>query len=46
MEGPLSLERNDVSLDSLFVYVLFYKECEKLSESSLELINVEHLILF
>lgn len=46
MEGPLSLERNDGSLDNLFVYVLFYKEFEKLSESSLELINVEHLILF
>lgn len=26
-----------------FIYVLFYKEFEELSESSLELINVEHL---
>ena len=46
MVGPLSLERNDVSWDNLFAYVLFYKEFEDLSESSLELINVEHLILF
>ena len=30
MKGPLSLARNDVSFDNLSVYVLFYKESEKL----------------